>query len=300
MQPHGFMIPDNDDLRMALAAASIGGQAIEAGLGKEQEFRQKAVGDFVSAIDEAVDAAITGLLRQRCPSDRICSEELNPTGADAGGRLWIVDPLDGTSAFRFRVGMDLPSVLIALEVDGVTQVAVAYSPISGEIFYAVKGGGAFCNGERLSTVWAPATIGECWVDMNQYGDSRRKTLPFRMLRKRLRLHGGAALVTSFPPHSNAACWIGQGQRKLAVVIHDNDPDKVKQEIWDVAGQQLIAEEAGGVCVSLRGKRYDPRKPEPFMFAATSSLAGQVLGVLDRRQMGVLQVLDQFLPPPNWS
>jgi len=69
-------------------------------------------------------------------------------GQGEGGNpfRWIVDPIDGTKSFM--KGVPFYSVLIALEVEGVSRVGVVYFPALDEILYAADGLGCWWNGRR--------------------------------------------------------------------------------------------------------------------------------------------------------
>jgi inositol-phosphate phosphatase/L-galactose 1-phosphate phosphatase len=60
---------------------------------------------------------------------------------------WIVDPLDGTTNFVHRY--PFVCVSIGLVVDKVPTVGVVFNPILDELFTAVKGRGAFLNGQHI-------------------------------------------------------------------------------------------------------------------------------------------------------
>lgn len=194
-------------------------------------------------------------------------------------RIWIIDPLDSTTGSIFRAGIDIPSVLVALREDGVVKVGVIFFPLTGEYFYAVRGSGAYKNGVRIRIKTPVPSLREAWIDMNQYGDSSYETPAFEILRKRLRLPGGARLVTSLVPHSGIVARIVEGQKMISAVIHDNNPKKMKQAPWDVAAPQLFFEEAGGVFLNLEGRKYDPFNPELIIAAASGELAFEIINLL---------------------
>jgi fructose-1,6-bisphosphatase/inositol monophosphatase family enzyme len=73
--------------------------------------------------------------------------------------LWIVDPLDATSAYLMRAGDHYPSVLIARYQDGKTQLGVVHFPLTGEWFYAQDGCCAWKNGFTAAT--GTAFAGRC-------------------------------------------------------------------------------------------------------------------------------------------
>ncbi len=273
LPPHLLTLGD-PDLRLAAEAAAAAGTIIRDSYNRPTEIREKGVGDLVSAVDEEADQMITSLIRGNFPNDALISEELQPDAAGAS-RTWIVDPLDGTAAFLFRAGADIPAVMIALEVDDVLKLGLIHLPLTGDWFYALTGRGAFKNGRPLRAHHAPATLSEAWVEMNHYGDAAYETPAFATLRQRLRSAGGARLVTTPVPHSALAMQLFDGERRLGAVIHDNNPAQLKQGPWDTAAPQAIVEEAGGVFWNLRGERYDRRQPEPILIAANRAVADAI-------------------------
>ncbi len=267
----------HDELLLAARAAEAAATIIRDGYGNKTTIREKGIGDLVSEIDEQADQVITKMIKQAYPADVIVSEELQPNADGAGaGRTWYVDPLDGTAAFLFRAGDDIPSVMIALADGQEFVLGLMHFPLSGEWFYAVRGGGAYRNGEPLTATHDPATLGEAWVEMNHYGDVSYESPVFASLRQLLRAPGGARLVTTPIPHSGVAMRLFDGSQKLGAIIHDNNPAKVKQGPWDTAAAQAIVEEAGGVFLNLKGERYDLRHPEPIVIAANPAVASDII------------------------
>ena len=102
--------------------------------------------DMVTDVDRRAEAYILDQLSIRRPDDAVLGEE---GGGHAGGSgvRWLVDPIDGTVNFV----LDLPqyAVSIAAEVDGQVVAACVHNPVSGEVFRAALGSGAFVGDERL-------------------------------------------------------------------------------------------------------------------------------------------------------
>jgi myo-inositol-1(or 4)-monophosphatase len=269
----------HSDLQVAIQAAKEAGEIICRGYSQRCKCDSKGIGDLVCSIDKDADAAILAILQGNFPTDSVYSEELNPNVECLNGRVWIVDPLDGTAGFIFHAGKHIPAVLIALQEDGVTQLGVVYIPVTDELFYAVRGQGAFKGNVPLTVKNVPENLSAAWVDMNQYGDATFESEPFRLLRDRLRMKGGACIVTTSMPHSGSAMRVLECETDLAAVIHDNNSSNVKQAAWDVAAPQLIVQEAGGGFWNLKGEVYDPFSVEPFIVAASKRLADQVIALL---------------------
>ena len=269
--PTHLLTLGSPELLLAAQAALAGGTIIAEGWGKIQTVTEKGIGDLVSGVDVSSEDAIIRAIRSGSDNEITCEE----SGPDNNGR-WIVDPLDATAGFIFQSSPEHPAVLIAHQTDLETDVAVVLLPLTGEWFYAIKGKGAFKgNGEKLAAKRSNDSI-LGWVDMNQYGDVMHESEAFRNLRYKLRGKDGARLVTSQVPHSAASIRMFDGSRILSAVVHDNNPAKVKQAIWDVAPLQLIIEESGGYVLNFRGERYNMRKPEPFIMAASGIIAQQLV------------------------
>lgn len=277
--PHLLSLGD-DDLTLAAEAADAAGAIIRAGKAAGVAAEEKGFADLVSSVDREADGAIARLLREAHPKDAIVSEELEPDTKDHSGRLWFVDPLDGTSGFLFGAGDDVPAVLIALRKGGDYRLGVVHFPLTGEWFYALKDQGAYKDGVRLDAAQSVGTLKQAWVAMNAYGDAQYESADFATLRRELRSAArGAPLVTTPPPHSGIALRILEPGRRLGAVIHDNSPQKVKQGPWDIAPPQAILEEAGGCFVNFSGRRVDPFAAEPMLACGCRELADEILSLL---------------------
>ncbi|MEM9585969.1 MAG: inositol monophosphatase [Planctomycetota bacterium] len=262
------------NVQLAMKAARAAGDVIREGYGKLNQVQKKDVGDLVSQVDLDADREACQVLRGE--SDwPILSEELNSERPDAKD-FWIVDPLDGTNAFLLQAGDHYSSVLVAARQGDRTQLGVVYFPLTEEWFYAERGRGAWRNGRRLVIDDSPQTLSDVWVEMNQYGHAKWESSFFGDLRTRLRMAGGAQLVTSSVPNSGVAMRIACGESALAVAVHDNNPDHVKQAPWDIAAPQVILEEAGGVFLNPDGRPSDPFVAEPIIVARSEALAQEIL------------------------
>lgn len=128
-----------DDLRLALdtsdRAAELALTHFEAGVSATR----KADGTPVTIADRAVERLIRAELGAARPDDALLGEELGEVGRS--DRVWIIDPVDGTSYFSRRD----PHwrVHLALAVAGRIEVAVVTAPALGRCWWAVRGGGAF-------------------------------------------------------------------------------------------------------------------------------------------------------------
>lgn len=98
--------------------------------------------DLVSGADREVE----DLIRAAFPDDAILGEEGGATAGDSGF-TWVIDPIDGTSAYL--AGLPHWCVVIALLQGADTVAAVTSHPLGLEVFAAIKGQGAWVNGAPL-------------------------------------------------------------------------------------------------------------------------------------------------------
>ncbi|MCA9172857.1 MAG: inositol monophosphatase [Planctomycetales bacterium] len=285
-----------EDLCIALDAAACAGQVVLDGYqrlegpsgshatgccgpsgDRSMTFEAKGVGDLVSEVDREADRQATRAIRRHSGAP-ILSEELQPEVNRNCDDLWIVDPLDGSGAYLMRVSRELPSVLVARRRRGETVCGVCLFPLTGEWFYAVRGQGAWKNGQPLRIAGSAPSLSEVWVETNRYGDARHETPRFQRLTEKLRSPRGAGLVTCNTAYSGVAVRIAEGRSSLAAAIHDNCPQRVKQAAWDIAAPQLILEEAGGVFWNFAGKPADPFGGEPLLLARSQQMAEEILAL----------------------
>ena len=119
--------------------------------------------------------------------------------------LWIVDPIDGTSNFVHGMPLCMPSVACAYK--GEIVVGVIHDPHRLETFTAIRGQGAFMNGERI-TVGTQSTIGDAIVAMGsppaeESMNMSLAALPVLMPKVRtIRMLGSAALMLA---------WVANGR-----------------------------------------------------------------------------------------
>jgi histidinol-phosphatase len=189
----------------------------------------------VTIADREAERALTTFLLDQCPGDGILGEE----GANVPsktGRKWIIDPIDGTR--DYVRGNPFWSVLIGLEVEGEVAAGACYFPVTGEMYSALKGGGAYRNDSPLRTS-SVITIGESVLGLN--GLSYYDRLP-----KREQLLEWASKFWSVRSYGGCmdAMMLAMGQLDVWV--------EPVASPWDLAPIKIIIEEAGGSFFNLDG------------------------------------------------
>ena len=145
-------------------------QAGELALTESLNVTAKGKSDFVTSTDLAVDRCLRGALPRLAPGSRVFSEE-EADGGDLSGRVFIVDPIDGTTNLMYH--MQLSAISCGYAEDGRLMAAGVYNPFTREMFLAERGRGATLNGRPihvnadetleeavLGVEAGPATIGE--------------------------------------------------------------------------------------------------------------------------------------------
>lgn len=103
--------------------------------------------DLVTIADRAVETQLTRRLVDVLSGSEVVGEEAvhaNPAligRLRESGRVWVIDPIDGTSNFaRGEPGF---AVMVALLVDGDPVAGWLYAPVADEMTFAVRGEGAW-------------------------------------------------------------------------------------------------------------------------------------------------------------
>jgi histidinol phosphatase-like enzyme (inositol monophosphatase family) len=135
--------------RLAEAARDAIRPHFRAGLAAER----KADTSPVTLADRAAEEAMRRILKAECPRDAVHGEEF---GAEPGttGRTWVLDPIDGTTAFL--AGLPIFGTLIALVQEGWPVLGVIDQPILGERWLGATGRPTTFNGAPTRTRACPA------------------------------------------------------------------------------------------------------------------------------------------------
>ena len=105
--------------------------------------------DVVTEYDRRVQELLIRRLSEAVPDARFFCEE-NDRHDDLGAEhVFIIDPIDGT--MNFVRGFSHSCISVAYAEKGAVQAAAVCNPYLGEMFHAVRGGGAFLNGREIRT-----------------------------------------------------------------------------------------------------------------------------------------------------
>src|SRR5262245_43347798 len=118
-----------------------------ARFGQDFAVSKKGTIDLVTEVDVEVERRFRALIAERFPDHQILGEEMGGARAVPAGPCWVFDPIDGTT--NFAHGLPIFCAALALEIDGVAEVAAVYDPNRKELFTAERGGGAKLNGRPI-------------------------------------------------------------------------------------------------------------------------------------------------------
>ena len=217
----------------------------------------KGRSDFVTDADLAVSAFLEKELPKLAPGSRVLSEENAHDVDTRQGKVFIIDPIDGTT--NFMCGYDHSAVSVGLLLDGTPIYGGIYDPYRDEYYSAVKGKGATRNGFPIRVSERPVTRGIVAIGSAPY---RKDTLSETMLSMTADLFRTFA---DFRRSGSAAldiCHVASGQL-----------DAFCEPIlspWDYAAGSVILSEAGGISTSFTGEPLNLSAPSSCVFGSVIS------------------------------
>ncbi len=286
------------ELEFARDLASSAGQMIARSIGRLEQPAVDFKGrrDLVTEVDREIETTLASALSEQYPSDAILAEEaIRRPGRS--GRVWILDPLDGTT--NFVHGHPFVAVSIALAVGweglpGLSSVSgdprasgffrprtaarlvlgVVEAPVLGESYWALRGMGAWLNGKRIrvsqehrlerSLLATGFAYRRNELQINNLENFSRMSLVAQGLRR-----GGSAALD--------LCYVAAGRFDGFWELY--------LKPWDVCAGVVLVEEAGGMVTDFEGGR---RAMEGVDIVATN---GRIHEQLRRHLVG---------PDPAWA
>lgn len=197
---------------------------------------KSAIADIVTEADREVENLVRARLAAVRPDDGFLGEE---SAADRGtsGITWVVDPIDGTVNYAY--GIPVYAVSIAA-VEGEPDPAqwrslagVVFNPVSGELFHATRGGGAWLGETRLTANVEPSPAGALLATGFGYDPATHA--------------GDLARVARVMPLARDLRRMGSASLDLASVAAGRLDGYFERGLhpWDHAAGALLVTEAGG-------------------------------------------------------
>lgn len=241
------------ELRVAIELAREAGAAILEHYEGPLNIEQKSYDDDsepVTQADKIANELIVSRLARDFPDDGILAEESIDTQRRLHkSRVWMVDPLDGTSGFIAGNG-DF-AVQIGLVENGKCVVGIVFQPLTGVLYHAVLGSGSWMESRDSSLeqvhVSEKQTLSSMRLAASRSHRSPRMNKVVSQLGFREEIQRGSVGIK-----------IGLlVERQCDVYIHLSP--RTKQ--WDTCAPQLILTEAGGRLTDLFGEPLNYNVPE---------------------------------------
>jgi myo-inositol-1(or 4)-monophosphatase len=229
----------------AVEAVVRAGDMMLARVGHDVRIDKKSAIDLVTEVDVAIERMFRELIAARFPSHAILGEEFGGSAVVPEGPCWVFDPIDGTT--NFAHGLPIFCSSLALEVDGVAEIAAVYDPSRRELFTAVRGEGAFLNGQPIHVSSAPTLIDAMLVTGFPYDVHNRLDEIIGLFRAFV---GEARAVRRLGSAAIDLCYVAAGRM-------DGFWERDLQA-WDIAGGALLVTEAGGRVTGLQGESFTSR------------------------------------------
>jgi len=232
-------------LTTAIEAVVQAGDLQMAHFGGDFQIDKKGTIDLVTEVDLAVERMFRALIAGRFPGHQILAEELGGAAAVPPGPCWVFDPIDGTT--NFAHGLPIFCASLALEIDGVAQIAAVYDPNRKELFTAERGGGAFLNGAPLRVSPAERLVDAMLVTGFPYDVHAR-------------VDEIVGLFAAFVGQARAVRRLGSAAIDLCYVAAGRLDGFWESDLkpWDIAGGALLVEEAGGRITGTDGTAFTSR------------------------------------------
>jgi len=224
-------------------AAKEAGEILTGLFGNLKQITKKGEIDLVTEADIRSEKAILKVIGEAFPGDGFLTEESGEIGNNSE-RLWLIDPLDGTT--NYAHSFPFFAVSIALQVKGEIVLGQVFNPIMNEHFEAVKGRGSFLNGSPIKasrTTTLKDSLLATGFPYTIHKDNKGVIDIFtRMITSAqgIRRPGAAAIDLCYVAAGKFDGFWEQGLNP-----------------WDTAAGSLVVQEAGGMLGDYRGEAYSP-------------------------------------------
>jgi myo-inositol-1(or 4)-monophosphatase len=259
--------PNPEFLSTAIEAVTRAGDLQMARLGTAVRVDKKGTIDLVTDVDVAVERMFRALVAERFPDHQVLAEEMGGSVAIPAGPCWVFDPIDGTT--NYAHGIPIFCASLALEIDGVAEVAAIFDPTRRELFTAERGRGALLNGRPIRVSNTESLLDAVVVTGFPYDVHTR-------------VDEVVGLFGAFVARARAVRRLGSAAIDLCYVASGRMDGFWESDLkpWDIAAGALIVAEAGGSVSNVDGS--------PF-----ASRSGHVLATNGRIHDVMLTVIREF-------
>ncbi len=229
------------------------------------QISKKDKNDFVSSADLKASETISYNLNKDRPNflqiDEESFSEKDLEKLEGDDPVFIFDPIDGTK--NFIHGNAYFSISIGLMHRKEIIAGATYNPILNEFFWAHKGSGSWINNQRLRVSNRDKLEGSLFATGIQIKhtdilDRGISQIGHMLKNSSVRIMGSAALdLAQVASGKFDGLWVS------------------RLNLWDIAAGLILIKEAGGVCLNIQGKDFDPFKDETLV-ASSNAISNELL------------------------
>ncbi|XP_047486104.1 inositol monophosphatase 1-like isoform X2 [Penaeus chinensis] len=230
---------------VALDLVKDAGKVVREAIKKKKNIETKSSAvDLVTESDKAVEKMLISGLSEAFPDHKFIGEESVSAGEKCiltDEPTWIIDPIDGT--MNFVHSFPYTCISVGLWVKKAALVGVVYNPVLEQMFTAIKGQGAFLNGEKIS-VSGETELGQALV-FSEIGTSLDPEKVNTVLTN----------ITNLMPKVHGCRTMGSAALHLAYVAMGAADVSYTFGVhcWDTAAGSLLVKEAGGIVIDTEGR-----------------------------------------------
>ncbi len=258
-------------LDLALEAAQKSREILLGYFGRLSKVSEKEKAGLVSEADVESEKCIQKLFEEKAPETDFLGEEgsfaSNKGLIDENSQkpTWVVDPLDGTTNYVHK--FPIYCISIGLEINGEIQVAVIDVPYLKDTYWAIKGKGAYKNGNKIN-VSTRKNLKESLVATGFYSESSD-------IKKEVQLFSTMLENTRAVRRPGAAaydlCMVAEG---VFEVFWEKN-----LKPWDTAAGSLLVTEAGGKVTNYKGDNFHPNMNS--VLATNNQVFDETFKIIDK-------------------
>ncbi len=232
------------------------------------QIEEKELNSLVSYVDKKSEEKIVQALRELIPEAGYITEE-KTIKTENKEYMWIIDPLDGTTNYLF--GIPHYSTSIALQLNGEIILGVVSDNAKQEYFHAIKGKGAFRNGQKinLESKNKLELANSIFVTGFPYRNNYEASAFFDVIDHWLKNSRGVRRLGSA---ALDLCYVACGRITCYYESFLN--------IWDLAAGDLIVKEAKGISSDFLGNNNQLHSGQ--IIACDSRIYSQVLPLIKEK------------------
>lgn len=228
-------------------------------------FEKEGAANIVTSSDVAVQEFLCERLSEVMPgSGFLCEESDRWVMADY---TWIIDPIDGTC--NYSRGIPQCAICVGLKHGEAMELAVVYLPMTGELFSAERGKGAYLNGKRIQVSDRPFENAVMCTALAVYHKEHARLCSEIILDTFMQCND----IRRFGAAAPELCYLAMGRCELYF--------EYQLSPWDYAAASLIVEEAGGMLSALDGSPLPLTHPSGVLAANSEQNLQRLQGIVKR-------------------